>query len=221
MLIETLKASADAIDLVVDRRPEDGSDDDRVARCEACNARARRRLGAIAPEGWLFMEGTDNETGSIMVIHACSSACALALWRRGPGRLDLSDPAQVTKDTKAPNAFSTEPDQVPHALVWDASIDLRALVDQSDGQSVPTGDVRAALERLASHMVPRNGHEAEGLLHNQHPAVIAGLLEWRTDGGFDSREGDWALTEHGAALLRLHAHDHASQVRLVSRKAAQ
>lgn len=39
-------------------------------------------------------------------------------------------------------------------------------------------------------------------IHDEHPAVLAGLLHWVWDGGGEEREGDWELTEAGANLLR-------------------
>ena len=72
-------------------------------RCDNCGAMGRRRRWTMAPPGWLFMEVEADDDGEleIFVLWACKEACALALWKKGPGRLTVDS----KKDDSAEPAF--------------------------------------------------------------------------------------------------------------------
>lgn len=56
-------------------------------KCDHCGLLARRRLGHVCPDHWLYIESkVEHSTrGAIHALYACSAACAEALWRLGPG----------------------------------------------------------------------------------------------------------------------------------------
>lgn len=57
-------------------------------KCDRCGAKGRRRMGQIAPEGWLYAE-VDDGSGQTLVLYACSEKCATVEWNQGPGRLEI------------------------------------------------------------------------------------------------------------------------------------
>lgn len=66
-------------------------------KCETCGKVGRRRMGHCCPEGWLYAEVVDEEAelstsreGATLIITVCGDQCAKALWKPGPGRLDLT-----------------------------------------------------------------------------------------------------------------------------------
>lgn len=76
-------------------------------RCDNCGAIGRRRRWTMAPSDWLFMEVANCEDGEIFVFWACKEACALALWKKGPGRLTEDS----KKDESAAPAFPVQLDE--------------------------------------------------------------------------------------------------------------
>lgn len=120
-------------------------------KCDNCPAVGRRRRGAYAPDGWLFLEAQDEDTKEISVVYACSDTCALAQWRKGPGKLALTDASSAyRRDTSAAPAFPEGSGRDPFLLptlaraqteaeldhVFDAIFDLVCLTQN-------TGDVAA------------------------------------------------------------------------------
>lgn len=45
----------------------------------------------MAPPDWFFIEIKDDETGEIYVAWACKGLCAIAMWKKGPGVLEIPD----------------------------------------------------------------------------------------------------------------------------------
>ncbi len=59
-----------------------------LVKCDHCSAVAKRPRMRPCPDGWLYLE-TDIDDIGLMIVWACSLACALGLFRLGPGpRLD-------------------------------------------------------------------------------------------------------------------------------------
>lgn len=73
-------------------------------KCDHCGKRGSRPRGRLAPLYWLFLE-TRDEDGEILVTWACSSSCALAMWKKGPGKLDLTDESSASRVSSAAPAF--------------------------------------------------------------------------------------------------------------------
>lgn len=62
-----------------------------LTRCDFCKAIGWRKLGKLAPEGWFYLEATDDTNpNNCLIIWACSKECADKQWLAGPGRLDLT-----------------------------------------------------------------------------------------------------------------------------------
>lgn len=59
-------------------------------KCDKCQRSGPRRIGTIAPEGWLYATVRHDETDEVAYIFACSIDCTQLTWTPGPGR--LSDP---------------------------------------------------------------------------------------------------------------------------------
>jgi hypothetical protein len=63
-------------------------------KCEACGKVGRRRSGTYAPQGWLYAEVLNEdeelEEDRVLVIAVCGEECARALWKVGPGKIDLT-----------------------------------------------------------------------------------------------------------------------------------
>jgi hypothetical protein len=74
--------------------------------CDNCGVQGRRRRKSIAPDEWFFLESQDE--GGIHIVLACSSACAIGLWKKGPGRLGLMPGDDLLKDAEAEPAFTEE-----------------------------------------------------------------------------------------------------------------
>jgi len=56
------------------------------ATCEFCGKCGRRPRMHPAPKDWLYMEAKDDsDPKNVIIIHACSKECALALFQKGPG----------------------------------------------------------------------------------------------------------------------------------------
>jgi hypothetical protein len=58
-----------------------------IVYCDVCGERGHRRLSRCTPEGWLYGEARDEETGAVAIISVCSQACAVKFWQQGPGDL--------------------------------------------------------------------------------------------------------------------------------------
>lgn len=56
-------------------------------KCEGCSATGIRRRMCMCPDGWLYAECQDADTGQIMVITICSPSCLMLFFKPGPGRL--------------------------------------------------------------------------------------------------------------------------------------
>lgn len=83
-----------------------------TCECDNCGKRGRRLRGKLAPEDWLFLEHhtADSDEG-MTVVWACSKSCALALWKKGPGKLDLMDESSAQRpDPSAQPAFGVDED---------------------------------------------------------------------------------------------------------------
>lgn len=66
-------------------------------RCDHCAKAGRRPRMYPAPKGWLYLEAKDDETGDVIVVWSRSDACALALWKQGPGeRFTLANETERT-----------------------------------------------------------------------------------------------------------------------------
>lgn len=73
-------------------------------KCDQCGARGRRARGKLAPADWLFLETVVED--EVVVTLACSQSCALKLWKKGPGELDLADESSARRlDATAEPAF--------------------------------------------------------------------------------------------------------------------
>lgn len=59
-------------------------------KCEQCGTTGRRRNMCLVPDGWLYAEVKDFETGQIIVIGICSATCMMVFFKPGPGK--LTDP---------------------------------------------------------------------------------------------------------------------------------
>lgn len=56
-------------------------------KCECCKAVGMRKRMRLVPEGWLYAEVEDFETGAVMVLGICSATCMALFFKPGPGRL--------------------------------------------------------------------------------------------------------------------------------------
>lgn len=58
-----------------------------VVKCDGCNTYGRRREGYMVPEHWLYIESVvaHSVKRRVHIVYACSTACAVAMWKRGPG----------------------------------------------------------------------------------------------------------------------------------------
>ena len=74
---------------------------DAIATCDGCGAKARRRRGHVCPDHWAYIETADHSSGETQVVWACSAACQLQLWKRGPGPATLDAAAEQFSDAKA------------------------------------------------------------------------------------------------------------------------
>ena len=62
-------------------------------KCEHCKKVGRRPRMHPAPEGWLYLEAVDDDEDvdadgqpmDCLIVYACSTECALAQWKKGPG----------------------------------------------------------------------------------------------------------------------------------------
>lgn len=92
----------------------------------------------------------------------------------------------------------------PKAMDPSEAIALNELVDQLVLERDRLGQIEAAAARLRTDAADRMlaTVRSTSTIHDEHPAVLAGLLHWAWDGGGEEREGDWELTEAGASLLR-------------------
>jgi hypothetical protein len=64
-------------------------------KCEKCGKGGRRRRFTFCPEGWFFIETlSDNEEPQegTTIIPVCSKECADAMWEKGPGDLNRTEP---------------------------------------------------------------------------------------------------------------------------------
>lgn len=71
-------------------------------KCDHCDTRGPRRMRQVAPDGWLFLQAMDEETGEITIVYACTPFCALALWQSGPGKINLGDET-ITAESAFPH----------------------------------------------------------------------------------------------------------------------
>jgi hypothetical protein len=57
--------------------------------CDACGKTGHRPRFHPAPNDWLYLEAKDkdapNPDKTTIYVYACSVACALELWKEGPG----------------------------------------------------------------------------------------------------------------------------------------
>ena len=63
--------------------------------CDCCKTRGRRRRMYPCPDDWFYLEAKDTESTEedAIIVYACSKACALLLWQKGPGpRFELGEP---------------------------------------------------------------------------------------------------------------------------------
>lgn len=81
-------------------------------RCDNCGVVGTRKRWTLAPVGWLFAEIQDADTHGIVIAYACSTGCALALWKKGPAPFKESE--EFVK-TPAPPAFPVE----TPVSIWD------------------------------------------------------------------------------------------------------
>lgn len=68
-------------------------------KCDGCGVGGRRRMRAVAPAGWFYLEIQEDDEDTeddAMIAYACSEECRDTMWKRGPGRLDLSPPKRST-----------------------------------------------------------------------------------------------------------------------------
>jgi len=57
--------------------------------CDGCGKTGARKLGAIAPKGWMYAEIHDN--AETFYVYACSAECTRLEWKSGPGSLGLAE----------------------------------------------------------------------------------------------------------------------------------
>lgn len=68
------------------------------AYCDFCDTHGRRPRMHPCPPDWFYLEATDDEDPSnVLIMLACSKECALALFNRGPGPRWTIDPSDPTK----------------------------------------------------------------------------------------------------------------------------
>ncbi|NUP13821.1 MAG: hypothetical protein HOW73_47910 [Polyangiaceae bacterium] len=83
---------------------------DRDVFCERCNKHGRRPFMHPAPRGWLFLETVLPAAGPLpnesVIVLACSTECAHALWTPGPGNRWSS--AEVEAAAEPDNAVRVE-----------------------------------------------------------------------------------------------------------------
>jgi hypothetical protein len=73
--------------------------------CESCKKHGRRRRMYPAPEDWFFLEAKDDDSGEIVIVHACSVACAASLWKKGPGpRFTCAEVMGLDQQTTSPDS---------------------------------------------------------------------------------------------------------------------
>jgi hypothetical protein len=68
--------------------------------CDFCNKEGQRRCMRASPEGWFYSETpvTDDNGKKIVdtiVMWACSLACCVTVWKRGPGFMTDHMPSLV------------------------------------------------------------------------------------------------------------------------------
>lgn len=86
--------------------------------CDNCGAHGRRKLRRVAPFGWLWLEAKDSErlgADDSLIIYACSKRCADALWKPGPGFLNLeTNECEVSDAHSVSIAEAPPPAACPH-----------------------------------------------------------------------------------------------------------
>ena len=93
------------------------------AHCDKCGKAGRRPRMHPAPDGWLYLEAKDDATGDVVIVHACSMACAAGLWQCGPGpRFDAEEVLALPDDADPGSDFSAPIRLNPEE--WAAVVDL-------------------------------------------------------------------------------------------------
>jgi hypothetical protein len=57
-----------------------------LVRCDVCGDLGPRRHFKAVPEGWLYREVKEEDTGHVFIVGVCSRSCAAKFWQREPSK---------------------------------------------------------------------------------------------------------------------------------------